>query len=239
MSRKQELLKAVQGRLKTLGYYHGIVDGIEGPLTNSAIVQFKTDNGLRSRPFIGGITLQTLFDKNRTTPVRKYNTTERRALQEAYRLLGTKEFAGKADNPIIMDWAEQLDQWYPGDDVPWCGLFIAHCESVGSPDEPQDFNRLGARNWLQYGVPCDPGVGAIGVFWRTHPTKSWNGHVAYIIGEDASTYHILGGNQSDAVTKTRIAKKRLLGCRVPEADRHLVSGKLEAAASGSVSTNEA
>ena len=80
-------------------------------------------------------------------------------LTEARSLLGTPETPGSANNPAIMEWARNLDQWYPGDDVPWCGLFVAHCMSVGAPDEPQAFNRLGARNWLEYGDECDVDLG--------------------------------------------------------------------------------
>lgn len=40
-------------------------------------------------------------------------------------------------------------------------------------------------------------------------TRNGGGHVALYIGEDDGAYHCLGGNQSDAVTITRIAKSRL------------------------------
>jgi hypothetical protein len=32
------------------------------------------------------------------------------------------------------------------------------------------------------------------------------GHVGYYFGEDATAYHVLGGNQGDAVTIARIAR---------------------------------
>ena len=40
-----------------------------------------------------------------------------------------------------------------------------------------------------------------------------SGHVGIYVGEDASAFHVLGGNQSDRVMIKRIAKARLLGVR--------------------------
>jgi methyl-accepting chemotaxis protein len=39
---------------------------------------------------------------------------------------GLREGPGKAGNPIILDWAGDLDLHYPNDATAWCGLFIAH-----------------------------------------------------------------------------------------------------------------
>lgn len=39
--------------------------------------------------------------------------------------MGTKEAQGSRNNAAILDWAKDLDIHYPGDDVPWCGLFVA------------------------------------------------------------------------------------------------------------------
>jgi Putative peptidoglycan binding domain len=40
------LVAAVQRRLGQLGYYHGVVDGVVGPRTRSAIAAFESRNGL-------------------------------------------------------------------------------------------------------------------------------------------------------------------------------------------------
>jgi len=150
--------------------------------------------------------------------------------------MGTREVPGPSNNPVIMGWAKNLDQWYTGDDVPWCGLFVAHCMAVGAPQEPQAFNRLGARAWLNYGVACEAVSGAVAVFWRTHPTKSWNGHVALLTGQSDTAYRVLGGNQSDNVTETWISKDRLLGFRAPEGWN---GADAPMARTGALSTNEA
>lgn len=236
---KTQIFKAFQQRLKKLGYYKGQIDGVAGAMSSHAVIEFKRNNDLTPRAYVGPLTMAALFgDAPFPAPKPRALHGEPLWLSEARRLLGTKETRGKANNPVIMDWADELDQWYPGDDVPWCGLFVAHCMAVGVPNEPQGFNRLGARAWLKYGKKCQALKGSVAVFWRTHKTKSGNGHVGFIVGEDASTWHILGGNQSDSVSVTRVSKTRLLGCRAP---RGWVGGgsNLSSVSSGALSTNEA
>ncbi len=136
-----------------------------------------------------------------------------------------------------MRWARDLDQWYPGDDVPWCGLFIAHCMNVGAPDEPQDFNRLGARAWGGYGEDAGgPQLGAICTLWRTHPTRSWNGHVLIITGQSADAIRGIGGNQGDAVSEAWFSRARVLTFRQPTG---AVLVPAPTARTGELSTNEA
>lgn len=214
----KQCIRTLQLRLKYLDYYHVIVDGEEGPATRNAVTAFKGRNGLTPRPLVGPLTLTKMFDVGAIKGAKpKPVDGEPPWLTHARSLLGTKEVRGKGNNPEIMAWADEIDlAWYPGDDIPWCGLFVAICMHVGAPHEPQEhFNRLGARAWRDYGVAIDPCVGAIGRFWRTHKTQSVNGHVAFIIGEGSDYYVILGGNQTDNVTITKIAKTRLLDCRAP------------------------
>jgi hypothetical protein len=43
--------------------------------------------------------------------------------------------------------------------------------------------------------------------------RAGGGHVGMYVGEDAGAYHVLGGNQGDAVSIARIAKIRLFTAR--------------------------
>ncbi|GHE88397.1 hypothetical protein GCM10016455_05660 [Aliiroseovarius zhejiangensis] len=234
----EELTRAVQTRLKELEYYTGFLDGLTGPMTNRAVIAFKRQHGLAPRDFVGPITLTRLFSpKAERKPAPVVGAGVPAWIAEAQSHIGLREVPGPTNNPEIMQWARDLDQWYPGDDVPWCGLFVAHCMAIGAPYEPQNHNRLGARAWLQYGSEVEKAYGAIAVFWRTHPTKSVNGHVGFLVGEDTSTYHILGGNQSDSVNITRVSKSRLLGFRGPKGWQG--TADLASVTSGAVSTNEA
>ncbi|MGH0001297.1 TIGR02594 family protein [Pseudovibrio ascidiaceicola] len=157
-------------------------------------------------------------------------------LIEARRLLGTKEISGPKHNPTIMGWAKSLGIFYRNDETPWCGLFVAHCMSL--VDERQPSNPLGSRNWGKYGRAIDkPVPGAILCFWRGSP-RGWKGHVGFYVGEDADYYHVLGGNQSNAVNVAKVSKRRLLCIRWPES--YPVQGEQTfAQREGAASTNEA
>jgi uncharacterized protein (TIGR02594 family) len=159
-------------------------------------------------------------------------------MKEARRLLGTREAPGAANSSVIIGWARSIGGWiasfYRQDSIPWCGLFVNHCMSVGGQPTIQD--GLGALNWSKYGKKLAIGVpGAILVFKR-----EGGGHVGFYVSEDDTTYHVLGGNQSDAVTIARVAKNRIVAIRWPgnaklPADLRPVKKKFD----GKISTNEA
>lgn len=98
--------------------------------------------------------------------------------------------------------------------LPWCGDY---CETViknSLPSEPfpgdLGKNPYWARNWILFGKEVTPSYGAIGVFVR-----DGGGHVGFLVGEDATDWYVLGGNQSNSVNIVRIDKKRMLGARWP------------------------
>ena len=133
-------------------------------------------------------------------------------IREAYKLLGVTEVNGKDHNPTILKWADELGlkNVYTSDEIPWCGLFIAYV--VKKADKIPVDGPLWARNWLKFGTKQkDAGLGDILVF-----SRGSGGHVGIYVGEDSKCYHVLGGNQRDRVSVTRIVKSRLLGIRRPE-----------------------
>lgn len=213
----------VQKALKQRGFYNMplVVDGIVGPGTRKAVQDFKTSIGFNPRFYVGPLTLASLgFSETEVEEMTKAKSAEDGLpsyawMETAWSLEGTREITGSKNNPVIMNWADDLDIWYPNDEVPWCGLFVAHCMNVGAPNDPQPSNVLGARNWGSYGRKVTPGYGSVLVFWRTHKTKSWNGHVGLYVGEDSTTYYVLGGNQSNKVNVARISKSRLLSANAP------------------------
>lgn len=121
--------------------------------------------------------------------------------------------------------------------LPWCGDAIETCIHLTLKDEPRIANPYLARNWLKFGIPCSPRLGAVMVFWRGSRNVT-SGHVALYEGEDANYYHVIGGNQSDSITVTRIAKSRFLGARWPKT-YPLTGSAVAKDAVGKVSTNEA
>lgn len=214
----------VQQELKDKGYDPGPVDGRMGPMTRRAVRAFQSDHGLSVDGVVGTNTTGELFGGKRAAVIAPGMPW----YAEAQQLIGTREVRGPGNNPVILDWADDLDIYYTGDDVPWCGLFVAHCIATTLPDEPLPGNVLGARQWRSFGREVAPRQGAVLVFWRGSPS-GWKGHVGFYAAEDGNAYHVLGGNQSNAVNIVRIAKSRLLGAYWPvtaagiDSDRELVA----------------
>lgn len=164
-----------------------------------------------------------------------------RILREALKTYGTVEQPGQGSNPSILAWAKATgqDRVYKTDATAWCGLWMAYVALQAGWDTP--VYPLGARNWLTFGTPQkQAGLGDVLVFWRGNP-KGYQGHVGMYVGEDAQAFHVLGGNQGNAVSIKRIAKNRLLGIRrCPWRINEPASVRpVKLAASGNLSTNEA
>jgi uncharacterized protein (TIGR02594 family) len=140
-----------------------------------------------------------------------------RMLVEGLKTYGTTELPGRGSNPIILEWAREvgLGRVYTADAVAWCGLWMAVVARRAG--KPVPANPLWALNWARWGQDGgQPELGDVLVFVRNYTeggVKRVGGHVALYLGEDKTSYHVLGGNQGDAVTITRIAKDRLRACR--------------------------
>jgi uncharacterized protein (TIGR02594 family) len=127
---------------------------------------------------------------------------------EALKLFGTMEKPGAANNPTIVAWAKEVGgevaDVYKADSIPWCGLFMAVVAKRAGKELPK--HPLWALSWSAFGAKAPaPALGDVLVFT----------HVGLYVGEDASAFHVLGGNQSDRVCITRIAKARLYAARRP------------------------
>lgn len=155
---------------------------------------------------------------------------------EGLNLIGTTETPGSKNNQTILNWAKEcgVDKVYNSDAIPWCGLYVAVVikrtgrDIVNSP--------LWAKSWAKWGEESStPSLGDILVF-----TRGTGGHVGIYIAEDNDCYHVLGGNQSDAVTITRIKKIRCISVRSPKYNNRPPSAKPYIVdAKGAVSIDEA
>ena len=94
-------------------------------------------------------------------------------------------------------------------------------------------NPYWARNWALLGREAR-GYGAVGVFSR----GATSGHVGFLVGEDDTCYHVLGGNQGDAINVARVEKWRLLASRWPITYSHDPAPLPRKTASLPVSVNE-
>lgn len=150
-------------------------------------------------------------------------------VQAALDLYGTHELAGGQNSATIIKWADEVaaatsskyadwaGDFYSSDSIPWCGLFVAVCavrSAGGRADRLPEHKYLSALEWKNWGVPVavkDAVVGDVVIFQR-----QGGGHVAIIVGEDATHFHILGGNQSDQVNIVRKAKGDAVAVRRPK-----------------------
>lgn len=151
--------------------------------------------------------------------------------------IGVTELSGPASNPVIVGWAAKIGGWiksfFANDGIPWCGLFVGYCLLEAGIKPPQ--TALGALQWGSWGRALAKGApGAILVFKR-----AGGGHVGFYAAEDATAYHVLGGNQSDAVNIKRIAKARCVAIRWPAGVPEKPGAPVNANAGGALSTNEA
>jgi uncharacterized protein (TIGR02594 family) len=116
---------------------------------------------------------------------------------EALKLYGTLETPGSVNNPTIIAWAKEVggevEDIYKADSIPWCGLFMAVVAKRAGKEIPK--HPLWALSWSAFGAKVpDAALGDVLVFVR-----NGGGHVGLYVGEDASAFHVLGGNQSDRV----------------------------------------
>lgn len=223
---------AIQAQLKSLGFDPGAVDGIRGRNTMRAIKAFQKARRLVQDGIVGPRTLAKLFPKDKRQQEQLNNVDTLPWLDLALSKKGLHE---KRDNSFLKRWLRS-DGGSIGDPakIPWCGDFVETCIAVTLPDEPLPNNPYWARNWDKFGVKCEPQRAAILVF-----TRGKGGHVGFYMGEDKTAYRVLGGNQSNAVTITRIAKSRCIGVRWPSTALPPAGGAVHVTATGKLSTNEA
>lgn len=163
-------------------------------------------------------------------------------LLEAHRKLGLQE--GR-DNKTLREYLKSAGGTI-GDPskVPWCGDFVETVILKTLPHEKVPSNPYYALNWSTWGKAIDPGqpkLGAIMVFERRDRNgKLLGGHIAFLVGHDDSNWHVLGGNQSNAITITKIAKSRKHYMRWPETYPMPSGAPLpKSTLAGTVSRNEA
>lgn len=236
----------VISRLREHGAYSGAYDGAPGRSMHNGLRKFQSAVGLPVTGFADEDTVEALREpgNSRDFPDRAKPAPTIPAepiwLREGRRLMGIREVPGAKSNSTIMSWAKRLGGWvasfYTNDDIAWCGLFEAHIISLTLPQEPLPANPLGALQWNKFGYSLsEPCLGAILTF-----TRSGGGHVGNYVGEDETHFHVLGGNQSDSVRVTRIAKSRLSSVRWPRTGPKPQGGRIFLTAAGvPVSNNEA
>lgn len=144
--------------------------------------------------------------------VRELMFGEPKHLVLARTFLGTKEVKGKLDNPVIMQFYDDVGHsWVEHDEVAWCAAFAGAMLERSGRRSTRD---LRARSYLTYGEmvePADARPGDIAIFRRGN--NAAEGHVAFVLKVTRSHVEVIGGNQNDAVTIAQYPRARLLGIR--------------------------
>lgn len=145
----------------------------------------------------------------------------------AKREVGVKEIPGARHNPRVVKYYKDAGHpWVQDDETAWCAAFAnAMLVRAGF----KGTGKLTARSFLQWGHKLRRGKeGCIVVFKRGN--SSWQGHVAFYVGETKTHIKVLGGNQANAVNIKYYPKSRLLGYRWPY--KSIVKSKTAASAAG-------
>jgi len=230
-------VKNIQRRLHKLGFNPGPVDGVKGRMTANAVMRFQESRGLVADGIVGPATFGALFGAANAGEAQVFETAP--WYDEACRLIGLKENPARGkSNRAVLQLAEAPKLDYDEDDIPWCGLFVAHCVAATLPAEGLPSIPLRARAWEGFGDRVDPQIGAVMVFWRKSKASGL-GHVGFYFGEDDDSYHILGGNQSNMVNIRRLDRERFLSARWPLTALSPTGATMVAEASGIKTTNEA
>lgn len=192
-------------------------DGIPGRLSVQATIAFKRTHGLSATPTIGPQSLEAMrkaLDPFRIGPaksaeakairleiVRDAGGLEPLHVIEARRWIGEREVVGKGSNPRILKaiqsvGARVLGIPYTDDDIAWCGGIMAAWIATVYPAEVLPNVAVRAKSWASFGLALTaPALGAIMVYDR-----KGGGHVALYLGETATHWILLGGNQGNKVS---------------------------------------
>jgi uncharacterized protein (TIGR02594 family) len=210
-------------------------DGLWGGLSRKAMLAYQKARGLKETGLPDAATLRRLFPDAPAAPA---------ILPPWYaEMLRRKGLHEVRNRSALMAWLRG-DGKTLGDPakLPWCGDAVETAIHLTLPDEPRIVNPYLARNWLKFGRPlATPALGAVLVFWRG-TRNGTSGHVGFYAGEEkgGAVLHVLGGNQSDAITIARLGRDRLLGIRWPSTYALPTSGRVLLASNGAaLSTNEA
>jgi uncharacterized protein (TIGR02594 family) len=135
------------------------------------------------------------------------------AVAETY--LGVSEIKGAKHNPDVVEmFALSGFSGIKDDETPWCAAFVGgvlHRVGLGR----RDGITLAARSFEKYGTGLSaPAYGAIGVKKRSGGA-SWQGHVGFVVGANATHVFLLGGNQGDKVSIASFRRSEFTAFRWP------------------------
>lgn len=129
-------------------------------------------------------------------------------VSEAKKHIGLQEVR---DNAKLRAYFKTADIPIDPQKTPWCGYFQQAVFHTVLPKQPMIAGAGWAKNWLGFGVKCNPQYGSILVF-----SRNGGGHVAICLGESNGGFVCLGGNQGNSVCIEVHTKDGFLGARWPD-----------------------
>jgi len=144
----------------------------------------------------------------------KTSSDSPRAIREWLAINDVREIPGRNHSSIIMGWIKELGKnfsWIKDDETPWCSTACAIVYKRAGKDV--SMITAAAISWTKFGTPVaktDAVRGDVLVFKRTG-----GNHVGTYVAETKDSFYVFGGNQSNKVGITRIAKSRLHTVRRP------------------------
>lgn len=188
--------------------------------TDKAVKLFQIDNYLGVSGEVDAETYAALASKQ-SKPTIKVPVAPSTAawMAIAEKELGQEEIAGSVHNPRIIAYHATTTLKATKDETPWCSSFV---NWVMIQAGKKGTNSAAAISWQNWGKATPSRTGAIVVLHNTstkNSSLSYSGyHVAFLLKETATHYHVLGGNQRNKVKKSRYSKKswRLTACRWPK-----------------------
>lgn len=118
-----------------------------------------------------------------------------RVIHIARKELGTKEIAGKENNPRILEYHATCSKSNNTDEIAWCSAFINWVFLIAGLPRT---GSAAAQSWKNWGKSSkkNPKAGDVVVFGRKN---SWRGHVCIYIDQSPLKVKVLGGNQGNKV----------------------------------------
>lgn len=124
--------------------------------------------------------------------------------------LGISEIVGLNHNKRILQYHSETSLKAQTDEIPWCSSFVNWCMKQSMIKGTYS---AAARSWLTWGYECEPKPGCIVVLRRGKDERS--GHVGFLVEQDESFIHLLGGNQKNKVCVQKFPKYDVLAYRWP------------------------